>query len=206
MTPALHLAKPCCRRPLPVLCCAVQVHVLNGEKYREVCPENTLLNSMQLRSCIILPHNKKPLLKRESALGVADDTRIYLPVEVRAHGAHDALWVTLLHCLCNLVSQKALQPSSGMRSAFLRPSCEVVMCKGCCAHPAACSCHVCMLAWHCRSDCTFTACRSVSPPQSVTQHGFVLCRAVLCQHTCAVVCCATGWAGAPVRPAVHHQQ
>lgn len=66
-----------------MLCCAVQVHVLNGEKYREVCPENTLLNSMQLRGCIILPHNKKPLLKRESALGVADDTRIYLPVEVR---------------------------------------------------------------------------------------------------------------------------
>lgn len=61
----------------------VQVHVLNGEKYREVCPENTLLNSMQLRGCIISPHHKKPLLKRESALGVgADETRIFLQVEV----------------------------------------------------------------------------------------------------------------------------
>lgn len=57
--------------------------MLNGEKYREVCPENTLLNSMQLRGCIISPHHKKPLLKRESALGVSEDTRIFLQVEVR---------------------------------------------------------------------------------------------------------------------------
>lgn len=63
-------------------CCA-QVHVLNGEKYREVCPENTLLNSMQLRGCIISPQAKKPLLKRESALGVSEETRIFLEVEVR---------------------------------------------------------------------------------------------------------------------------
>lgn len=61
----------------------LQVHVLNGERYKEVCPENTLLNSVQLRSCIILPHQKKPLLKRGDALGVTDDTRIFLPVEVR---------------------------------------------------------------------------------------------------------------------------
>jgi hypothetical protein len=72
----------------------VQVHVLNGEKYREVCPENTLLNSMQLRGCIISPHHKKPLLKRESALGVSEDTRIFLQVEVRNAG----------HCgLCSAV-------------------------------------------------------------------------------------------------------
>jgi len=58
--------------------------VLNGEKYREVCPENTLLNSMQLRGCIITPHHKKPLLKRESALGVSEEARIFLQVEVRA--------------------------------------------------------------------------------------------------------------------------
>lgn len=57
--------------------------MLNGEKYREVCPENTLLNSMQLRGCIIPPQHKKPLLKRESALGVTDDVRIFLPIEVR---------------------------------------------------------------------------------------------------------------------------
>jgi hypothetical protein len=62
---------------------AAQVHVLNGERYKEVCPENTLLNSMQLRSCIIASHQKKPLLKRENALGVTEDARIFLPVEVR---------------------------------------------------------------------------------------------------------------------------
>jgi hypothetical protein len=89
-----------------VLWCAVQVHVLNGEKYREVCPENTLLNSMQLRGCIILPHNKKPLLKRESALGVADDTRIYLPVEVRATSRPVAVpataTISCVICVCLL--------------------------------------------------------------------------------------------------------
>lgn len=61
-----------------------QVHVLNGEKYKEVCPDNTLLNSMQLRGCIIQPNQKKPLLKRENALGATEDTRIFLQVEVRA--------------------------------------------------------------------------------------------------------------------------
>lgn len=71
-----------CAVVVPALC--AQVHVLNGEKYREVCPENTLLNSMQLRGCIITPHHKKPLLKRESALGVSEEARIFLQVEVRA--------------------------------------------------------------------------------------------------------------------------
>jgi hypothetical protein len=63
--------------------CNQQVHVLNGEKYKEVCPDNTLLNNMQLRGCIIQPNAKKPLLKRESALGsVSEEIRIFLPVEV----------------------------------------------------------------------------------------------------------------------------
>lgn len=62
------------------------MHVLNGERYKEVCPENTLLNSAQLRSCIISPLQKKPLLKRENALGVTEDIRIFLPVEVRRGG------------------------------------------------------------------------------------------------------------------------
>lgn len=75
-----------CATPTAPVWLPAQVHVLNGEKYREVCPENTLLNSMQLRGCIISPHHKKPLLKRESALGVSEDTRIFLEVEVR--GAH----------------------------------------------------------------------------------------------------------------------
>lgn len=57
--------------------------MLNGEKYKEVCPDNTLLNNAQLRGCIIQPNHKKPLLKRESAMGVAEDTRIFLTVEVR---------------------------------------------------------------------------------------------------------------------------
>lgn len=58
--------------------------MLNGEKYKEVCPDNTLLNSMQLRGCIIQPNHKKPLLKRETAMGLAEELRIFLPVEVRA--------------------------------------------------------------------------------------------------------------------------
>jgi hypothetical protein len=69
---------------LLLLCRCCQVHVLNGEKYKEVCPDNTLLNNAQLRGCIIQPNHKKPLLKRESAMGVAEDTRIFLTVEVRA--------------------------------------------------------------------------------------------------------------------------
>jgi hypothetical protein len=61
----------------------VQVHVLNGEKYKEVCPDNTLLSSSQLRGCIIVPQPKRPLLKRESALGVmSEDVRTFLPIEV----------------------------------------------------------------------------------------------------------------------------
>jgi hypothetical protein len=77
-----------CQEHRPHACAAVvllrQVHVLNGEKYKEVCPDNTLLNNAQLRGCIIQPNHKKPLLKRESAMGVAEDTRIFLTVEVRA--------------------------------------------------------------------------------------------------------------------------
>jgi len=59
----------------------LEVHVLNGDKYREVCPDNTLLNTMQLRSCIIQPQQKKPLLKRENNAGITEDFRIFLQPE-----------------------------------------------------------------------------------------------------------------------------
>lgn len=100
-------------RYLLARCCAAggvkilyaQVHVLNGEKYREVCPENTLLNSMQLRGCIISPQAKKPLLKRESALGVSEETRIFLEVEVR-HRLPPVCGARVV-CLCVLVAATA---------------------------------------------------------------------------------------------------
>ncbi|WIA18162.1 hypothetical protein OEZ85_009637 [Tetradesmus obliquus] len=69
----------CVSEPVPDM--ELEVHMLNGEKYKEVCPDNTLLNNAQLRGCIIQPNHKKPLLKRESAMGVAEDTRIFLTVE-----------------------------------------------------------------------------------------------------------------------------
>ena len=59
-----------------------KVHVLNGDKYKEVCPDNTLLNTMQLRQCLIAPMQKKPLLKREGNVGITDDFRIFLQPEV----------------------------------------------------------------------------------------------------------------------------
>jgi hypothetical protein len=63
-----------------------KIHVLNGEKYREVCPDNTLLDTSQLRSCILLPQQKKPLLKREGGINVTEDGRILLVPEVRRAG------------------------------------------------------------------------------------------------------------------------
>ncbi|KIY96512.1 hypothetical protein MNEG_11449 [Monoraphidium neglectum] len=62
----------------------LEIHVLNGEKYREVCPDNTLLNTMQLRSCVLAPQQKKPLLKREGGLNVTEDGRIIMVPE-RGH-------------------------------------------------------------------------------------------------------------------------
>lgn len=61
------------------------MHVLNGEKYKELCPDNTLLSTGQIKNCIIL-HHQKALLKRE---GMSDDQlRVMLPLEVgrRAYG------------------------------------------------------------------------------------------------------------------------
>lgn len=75
-------ALPCCPAIL-VAPFVTQIHVLNGEKYREVCPDNTLLNTMQLRSCILAPQQKKPLLKREGGLNVTEDGRILMVPEVR---------------------------------------------------------------------------------------------------------------------------
>ncbi len=58
----------------------MQMHVLNGEKYKELCPDNTLLSVASIKNCIIT-HHTKALLRRE---GMSDEQlRVYLPLEVR---------------------------------------------------------------------------------------------------------------------------
>lgn len=53
------------------------MHVLNGEKYREICPDNTLLSHSQLKTCVIA-HHTKALLRRD---GAGDDQlRCFLQV------------------------------------------------------------------------------------------------------------------------------
>jgi hypothetical protein len=54
------------------------VLVLNGEKYKEVCPDNTLLSAAALRSCII-SHHTRALLRREG--GPDDALRCFLGLE-----------------------------------------------------------------------------------------------------------------------------
>lgn len=57
------------------------MHVLNGEKYKELCPDSSLLSTGQIRACII-SHHTKALLRRE---GMSDDQlTVTLPLEVRA--------------------------------------------------------------------------------------------------------------------------
>eukprot|EP00798_Chlamydomonas_sp_ICE-L_P015740 gene15740-21861_t len=58
--------------------CRMPVHVLNGEKYREICPDNTLLSHAQLKTCVI-SHHQKALLRREG--GSEDALRCFLPLE-----------------------------------------------------------------------------------------------------------------------------
>jgi hypothetical protein len=101
--PLVQYPQPSARpSSVAVSCRCCQVHVLNGEKYKEVCPDNTLLNNAQLRGCIIQPNHKKPLLKRESAMGsVAEDTRIFLAVEVRAACSKPEC---CLHCMVSLAA------------------------------------------------------------------------------------------------------
>lgn len=55
-----------------------QIHVLNGEKYREICPDNTLLSHAQLKSCVI-SHHTKALLRRDG--GSDDQLRCFLTLE-----------------------------------------------------------------------------------------------------------------------------
>ncbi|KAG2445358.1 hypothetical protein HYH02_008823 [Chlamydomonas schloesseri] len=56
----------------------LELHVLNGEKYKELCPDNTLLSIGAIKNCII-SHHVKALLRRE---GMSDDQlRVYLPLE-----------------------------------------------------------------------------------------------------------------------------
>ncbi|GFH12757.1 uncharacterized protein HaLaN_08501, partial [Haematococcus lacustris] len=43
----------------------LEAHVLNGEKYKELCPENTVLSHDQLYGCFIT-HHTAPLLKRDN--------------------------------------------------------------------------------------------------------------------------------------------
>ena len=52
--------------------------MLNGEKYKEICPDNTLLSNPHLRSCVI-SHHQKALLKREG--GSDEQLRCFLQLE-----------------------------------------------------------------------------------------------------------------------------
>ncbi|EFJ53210.1 hypothetical protein VOLCADRAFT_115791 [Volvox carteri f. nagariensis] len=56
----------------------LELHMLNGEKYKELCPDNTLLSTNTLKSCVINYHTKA-LLKRD---GMSDtDLQVFLPLE-----------------------------------------------------------------------------------------------------------------------------
>ncbi|GFR43381.1 hypothetical protein Agub_g4453, partial [Astrephomene gubernaculifera] len=69
----------------------LEMHVLNGEKYKELCPDNTLLSLGAIRNCII-SHHTKALLRRE---GMADDQlRVYLPLERGAASVSDLTLTT----------------------------------------------------------------------------------------------------------------
>lgn len=59
----------------------LEVHVMNGDKYKELCPENSqLLTHSQLRLCIIT-HHQRALLRRD---GQGDDQlRCFLQLDVR---------------------------------------------------------------------------------------------------------------------------
>ncbi len=85
-----------------------QVLVLNGERYRELCPDNALLSAPQLRSCVLAaPSPKKPLLKHDSgagAGGLSEDGRIMLVPEVRGGfggvcWSRGAVWLQAVWCL-----------------------------------------------------------------------------------------------------------
>ncbi|GLI70279.1 hypothetical protein VaNZ11_015212 [Volvox africanus] len=56
----------------------LELQVLNGERYKEICPDNVLLSVSAIKSCIINGH-QKALLRRE---GMADtDLQVSLPLE-----------------------------------------------------------------------------------------------------------------------------
>lgn len=66
--------------------------MLNGERYKEVCPDGGLLPAGMLASCVLESSNpKKPLLKREGGGGVTDEGRIMLLPEVRCLTGFDRL-------------------------------------------------------------------------------------------------------------------
>lgn len=68
----------------------LEVSVLNGEKYKEVCPDNTLLSHLHLRTCVI-SHHQRALLKKEG--GSDDQLRCFLQLE-GGQGALSDLSVT----------------------------------------------------------------------------------------------------------------
>eukprot|EP00197_Chlamydomonas_leiostraca_P008112 CAMPEP_0202870554 /NCGR_PEP_ID=MMETSP1391-20130828/16057_1 /ASSEMBLY_ACC=CAM_ASM_000867 /TAXON_ID=1034604 /ORGANISM="Chlamydomonas leiostraca, Strain SAG 11-49" /LENGTH=611 /DNA_ID=CAMNT_0049551153 /DNA_START=278 /DNA_END=2109 /DNA_ORIENTATION=+ len=68
----------------------LEIHVLNGEKYREICPDNTLLSHAQLKSCVI-SHHTKALLRRDG--GSDDQLRCFLGLE-RGQASLSELQVT----------------------------------------------------------------------------------------------------------------
>lgn len=69
----------------------LEMHVLNGEKYKELCPDNTLLSVASIKNCIIT-HHTKALLRRE---GMSDEQlRVYLPLERGAAAVSDLALTT----------------------------------------------------------------------------------------------------------------
>lgn len=81
--------------------------VMNGEKYKEICPDNTLLSHAQLRTCII-SHHTRALLRREG--GSDDQLRCFLQLEVCQRRARCAR--------CNALSIHVRHRSLGFLSAF----------------------------------------------------------------------------------------
>ncbi len=84
-----HLPKPHTPSPLfPLLgpLHVAQVSVLNGEKYKEICPDNTLLSPQHLHSCII-SHHPKALLRRDG--GSDEQLQCYLQLEASSFMALD---------------------------------------------------------------------------------------------------------------------
>jgi hypothetical protein len=63
----------------------MQVHMLNGERYNELCAAAGPRPSPdELRDCVLAPpSDQRPLLRRDGGANVAEDGRIILTLQVR---------------------------------------------------------------------------------------------------------------------------